>query len=285
MLNVLSSLSGSFLARKKFEEAQVVLQEFVDLARRIKGPEDPATLAALNNLTTLMHNRGNYAEEEPLLRDLMQIMERKMPAGHWQTAMVRGKLGMCLARLKRDNEAEPYMRAAYEASKSSLGEDQFQTEYMLANLYELSYRLGKREDALRLHKEAVRTRLRLAGAGETASVSKSIRGFLAAAEENGHSEEAERFMQELTAYGIRTLAEGDKRRGRFLANWGVALVDLKRYPTAEPVLKAAYEEQKAVLGERHGDTRVTLGLLVQVYSALGQKEQEAAYRTLLGDRP
>jgi hypothetical protein len=72
-------------------------------------------------LGSLLVDRGDYLQAEPLLRDAAVMMRDRMPEGHWRTALAESELGACLVGLQRYAEAEPLLVLGYEGVKAKLG--------------------------------------------------------------------------------------------------------------------------------------------------------------------
>ena len=60
----------------KYQEAQKLLEEVVDVKRRTLGPEDPITLRSANNLAVMMAMQGEYEDAVKLAEDTLEIQRR-----------------------------------------------------------------------------------------------------------------------------------------------------------------------------------------------------------------
>jgi tetratricopeptide (TPR) repeat protein len=280
ILITMSSLAVCLRVQKKLAEAEVVYREFLDRALRLKGSDHPAALSAMNGLGLLLFDREKWEDAIAIHQKLLDIAVRVYPPGHWSISIYKGNLGDCLVKLERDAEAEPILVAAYEELKSTIGEDRHLTERRLDRVYRLYYRMERFEEADRMHRQAVNTRLRVAESDESASVLKSLDEFIEFAEKHGTFQGADRFYTDLIEYGA-ALPNDHPRRAQYLGNLGWALLQKERYEQAEPLLLASYEERKVSQGMDHGDVHWLLTTLIDLYSKTGRTDNVAQYRQVL----
>jgi serine/threonine-protein kinase len=280
ILTTMSSLAVCLRVQGKLADAETVSKDFLDLARRIKGPAHPATMSAMNGLGLLLGDRRKWDEALAVHTDLLTIAEQALPAGHFHIALFRGNVGDCLVQLGRTSEAEPLLLASYEDLRDSLGADRYLTERRLDRIYRLYYSIGQLEEADRLHREAVYMRLRIAGAGESASVLRAIDEFAEIAEKHGTFTGADRFYHDLIAYG-ESLPADYAHRPQYLGNLGWAMLQKKQYELAEPLLLASYAERKGKPDTNQGDLTWLLQTIVDLYTTTGRADQAATYRQAL----
>ena len=280
ILTTMSSLAVCVRVQGKLAEAEVVSKDFLDLARRIKGPTHPATMSAMNGLGLLLSDRQKWDEALAVNQELLTIAESALPPGHFNVALFRGNVGDCLVKLGREREAEPFLLASYEGLRSSLGEDRNLTERRLDRIYRFYYRTGRLAEADRFHREAVYMRLRVAGAGESESVLRSLDEFVEIADAHGTFPGAERFYRDLIDYG-ESLPSDYNLRPQYLGNLGWALVQKEQYELAEPLLLASYEERKDTPGTNPGDLKWLLQTIIDLYTKTGRADEVAHYRRAL----
>jgi serine/threonine protein kinase/tetratricopeptide (TPR) repeat protein len=284
ILTTMSSLAVCLRVQGKLQEAEVASKDFFELARRVKGPTHPATMSAMNGLGLLLFDRQKWEEALTVQQELLAIGERDLPPGHFFVAVFRGNVADCLVKLGRDREAEQLLLASYEGLRSSLGPDRNLTERRLDRVYRFYYKSGRLEEADRFHREAVYLRLRVAGAGESESVLRSLDEFVEFAESHGTFTGAERFYRDLIAYAD-SLPSDYAHRPQYLGNLGWALLQKKQYELAEPLLLASYEERKATPDTNPGDLKWLLETLVSLYTTTGRAANAARYQHALASLP
>jgi serine/threonine-protein kinase len=280
ILTTMSSLAACLRVQGKLADAEAVSKDFLDLARRVKGPSHPATMSAMNGLGLLLFDRQKWNEALAVHRELLTIAEGALPPGHFHLPLFRGNVGDCLLKLGRDDEAEPLLLAAYEGLRDSLGADRHLTERRLDRIYRFYYRIGRLTDADRLHREAVYMRLRIAGAGQSESVLRSIDEFAEIAEAHGTFQGADRFYDDLIVYG-ESLPKDHPHRAQYLGNLGWALMQKEQYDLAEPLLLASYEERRKTQGMSHGDVKWLVETISDLYTKMGRGNDAARFRQAL----
>ncbi len=73
---------------------------------QILGPEHPDVATSLNNLASLYHNQGKYAQAEPLYQRALAIWEKALGPEHPQVATFLENFGDLLRKMNRDAEAD-----------------------------------------------------------------------------------------------------------------------------------------------------------------------------------
>lgn len=120
------------------EEAEALYLEALAIwERRGAHLAHPSKARALLGLAEIRLARGDAQGAEPLLRDAVDLRERMLPAGHWRTAVARGKLGVGLTALDRRPEAETHLTRAYETLSRTRGVEAPHTREVLSHLVEL----------------------------------------------------------------------------------------------------------------------------------------------------
>jgi hypothetical protein len=56
----MNNLAGLYLIQGKYEAAEPVYKETLQLTKKVLGPEHPATLTSMNNLAGLYKSQGKY---------------------------------------------------------------------------------------------------------------------------------------------------------------------------------------------------------------------------------
>ena len=118
-------------------------------------------LAADGNLARWMLFDGNYAEAEPMLRELHRRNMRMFGAEHPNTLMAAGNLAESLSRLCRYAEAKQIQRDVLGMEILVLGVDHPNTLTAAGNLAETLSRLLLPAEAERIQRDVLRARQRV----------------------------------------------------------------------------------------------------------------------------
>src|SRR5271165_1526667 len=81
-LDALNQQIVELFGQGKYQEAIPLAEKAVELARRVRGPEDPETATSLNNLGELYSNMHQYAKAEALLQEALRIRQKVLGREH-----------------------------------------------------------------------------------------------------------------------------------------------------------------------------------------------------------
>ena len=106
----------------RFEEALPLSEEGLAASERALGPEHPNTLCHIDNMGTLLHDKGDLAAAEPLWQRALETRERTLGPEHSNSLIAVNNLA-CLLLHKGDlAAAKPLVRRALEVvSGGTLG--------------------------------------------------------------------------------------------------------------------------------------------------------------------
>ena len=79
--NALNQQVNQLIEQGKYQEAIPIAERAVEVAKSNRGPEDPESATALNNLGHLFTKIGDYAKAEPLLQKALQTWPRTFRDG------------------------------------------------------------------------------------------------------------------------------------------------------------------------------------------------------------
>src|SRR5271165_5955931 len=84
--NALNQQVNQLIAQGKYQEAIPIAERAIEVSKRVRGPEQPETAAALNNLGFLFQKIGDYPKAEPLLQEALRIRQKVLGPEHPDTA-------------------------------------------------------------------------------------------------------------------------------------------------------------------------------------------------------
>jgi len=108
----------------KYEAAEKMHRETLQLSEKVLGKEHPETLTSMNNLALVLSNQGKYEATEKMHRETLQLKEKVLGKEHPSALTSMNNLAFTLRKLGRQAEAKQI-------------DDQIQT----MNGEELSYQL------------------------------------------------------------------------------------------------------------------------------------------------
>jgi tetratricopeptide (TPR) repeat protein len=110
-------------AKSLYAQAEPLMRRALALAEASFGPDHPAIVACLNNLTILLQDTNRLAEAEPVMRRALALAEASFGPDHPNVASCLNNLARLLQATNRLAEAEPLMRRALAIDEKSLGPD------------------------------------------------------------------------------------------------------------------------------------------------------------------
>jgi serine/threonine-protein kinase len=113
----LQALADALERQRKFPDAELLRREALDSAQKRYGQESRETLDRLQLLTDALLAQQKFAEAEPFARQALTLGERFKPDAA-STVQARAILGVTLAGLRRQTDAEPLLLSAYELMTS-----------------------------------------------------------------------------------------------------------------------------------------------------------------------
>jgi tetratricopeptide (TPR) repeat protein len=104
----------------RFDLAEPLYREALDLLRAAYGPRHLRVAIALFNLAAVTEDQGRYADAEPLYREALEIDRQALGDAHAEVAADRMRLGMLLHLDGRSGEAEPLLRDSLARLRAAL---------------------------------------------------------------------------------------------------------------------------------------------------------------------
>ena len=110
------------LAKKgKYEEAEPLCREVLEVRRETLGNRHPHTLIAMGTLAVELHSQGKYDEAEPLFREVLEATRETLGNRHPDTLTSINNLGLLL-KAKGDHanqQPSPHAEAPNQSPKGA----------------------------------------------------------------------------------------------------------------------------------------------------------------------
>jgi tetratricopeptide (TPR) repeat protein len=163
LANLLNNLGVYFLRIAKFQNAKPLLEQALEICRRVLGQEHPNTVQGLNNLGALLRAMGDYTAARPYCEQALEICRRVIGQAHPDTATSLNNLGALLQAMGNYTAAQPYYEEAREICHKVLGEMHPNTATSLNNLGTLMQAMGNYASARAYYEQALEIRRRVLG--------------------------------------------------------------------------------------------------------------------------
>ena len=107
----LNNLAGLLQATGRYEKAEPLYRQALEIVRETLGERHPTYAAGLNNLAGLLRTTGRSEEAEPLYRQALEIDRETLGERHPTYATHLNNLANLLQTTGRYEEAEPLLPA------------------------------------------------------------------------------------------------------------------------------------------------------------------------------
>lgn len=255
----------------------VTARELVDrgVGRVRRGLEERPLLQAdlLMVLGRTYRNLALFDEAVSLYREVLEVRSRILPEGHVDRASALYALGEVLIETADYDEARSHLETALEIRETVLGPGALLVAKTLNDLARIHDHEGRVEDALRLHRRALRIRR---GRGDEVELSQTLHNLAGVLLDLDRHDEAIRMLRE--AVEIREAAFGDLHP-RTLASRNSLAVGLERsgrFEEAGTVYQKVLEARRRLHPEGHPEVAVVLANLANLLLRTEGNEAEAA---------
>jgi serine/threonine protein kinase len=155
-------LGCAYLAQDRLDYARQTFAAALDVGRRVLGPEHPATLDLLDNLSNLYYSRSLYADAEPLCREVVFVRCRLDPNDY---STLRSMSTLVALGIKQGHPEAVAVtaRRAFDTSCQILGEDAELTLILANNLGVICMEQKRYDEAERLLQKAAEGQSRMLG--------------------------------------------------------------------------------------------------------------------------
>ena len=108
----LNTLASELYTQGKFDEAEPLYRQGLEVTRETYGRRHPNTLKSIGNLGTLLSAKGDPSAAEPLLREALEGKRETLGNRHLHTLISISNLGALLYAKGDFAAAEPLLREA-----------------------------------------------------------------------------------------------------------------------------------------------------------------------------
>src|SRR5216683_2357470 len=248
-----------------FSRAKDLEQQSLDIRRRLLGPENPDTLASMDDLGGALKESGQFVEAAKMFREEIDIERRVLGPENPQTLNAMNNLTNDLRKDGHDEEGEKLGRETLDISRRVLGTEHQQTLSTMDNLALCLESEGHFPESETLFREVLDTRRHVLGP-EHPDTLNSMNSLSFALFAEHRYVEAEKVNRE--AFDIRRRVLGPEHPQTLVSmeNLGFALLCEGRYAEAEKLERESLDGHRRVFGPEHPQTLNTMAALALVLS-------------------
>jgi eukaryotic-like serine/threonine-protein kinase len=272
-LNTLANLGTAYQDAGRLTEA-IAVYERIRAARVAKfGPDNPSTLTALTGLAALYHAAGRVPEAIALIERIRDARLAKLGPDHPDTLSTLNDLAGAYWGTKQFDKSVSLLQDLLKRQEKQLGRNHVDTQTTVGGLGTNYMESGRLDEAIPLLEEAY-----LSGS-EFPALRVFGKHLVEAYGKAGRSAETAKLVAELLAVARKTMPPNSPQLAGVLASNSLALLQIKAYADAEPLLRECLAIREKVQPNLWStfNTRSQLG-----GALLGQKRYAEA-ETLLRD--
>ncbi len=265
----------------KFNEAILVAEQALTLAKSLHPGDHADVASSLNNLASLYRTQGLYPEAEPLYQQALEMKQRLFPGHHAAVATSLNNLGLLYQFQGRYSEAEPLYKKALKMWQWMFKGDYPDVATSLNNLAGLYESQGDYSEAEPLYKKALEMRKRLFN-GDHSDLATSLNNLAELYRTQGRYRDAEPLYKQALEMWQRFF-KGDHPHVAISLNNLALLYDSQgSYSEAEPLYKQALEMTKRLFTGDNPDVAISLNNLAELYRSQGRyRDAEPLYKQAL----
>jgi serine/threonine protein kinase len=137
---------GAWLARTgNLDEGIPILQRVFELNCKQYGEASAPAVATLNNMVFTLVQHRRFEQAEPLAHKLLDLARQVFEPDDWRLDLTEGTVGRCLRGLRKFDEAEPHLLAAWQRLRDRYGAKHAQSVEKLKDVIDL-YEAWERPD-------------------------------------------------------------------------------------------------------------------------------------------
>jgi len=223
----------------KYETAETLAKQVVEMRRRLLGPEHPDTLQSLHNLAWVEYKQGRYAESEAVYTQTVDLRRRVLGPEHPKTLLSERNLADLYLAQGRYGRAEALLTDVVEISRRVRGADHPDTLGALGDLGGVYQAEGKYAQAETCRAEAFQGYRRRLGP-EHSQTMNSAADLVLVYLSQGKFTESEALAREIVEVHRKKNPDA-VTRFRAESLLGATLAGQKKYAEAEPLLLDAYD--------------------------------------------
>ena len=271
-LGSLCDVMGQYDMAMRYNDSCLVIEE------RMYGTEHTLPALTINNIGTVLSNKGDDQGALDKYRYSLSIIERLLDPDHFRIGLAHDNIAVTLDDMGRRSEALPHYDEALRIYRLNLPPDHPAVATSLANKAFTLGALGDGKAAMELHREALR--IRIATYGEMHDAVAASYSYMALEWERAGEVDSALFHYEKSlAIGMEVLGADHISNGHVHEN--LVSIYLLAGNTAEATIHAerALTIVVAVLGDTSRQLASIKALLAQCYRTTGKRDEAISQAT------
>jgi serine/threonine protein kinase/Tfp pilus assembly protein PilF len=285
LVSALNVLGSVHVSQSRYDDAERVQLEAVQIADNALDPDDVERLVAKVNLADAYANQSRFDLASATFSDLIEQMQRILGPKHPHTLGAQLSLANLLYEKADYEGAEAIYRQCLDSQRETLGEEHPDTLQSMNLLGRLCWQVGRYDEAERLHSRALEVRRRVLGEDHDHTL-VSMNNLALVYRKQNRLDEAESLYKRVI--DLRRKRDGGATADLLSAINNLAMLYHARneLEKALPLHRETVDTGRELLGERHALTLIYQANLALAYEKLGQYEEALPIleRTAEGER-
>ncbi|MCX5689793.1 MAG: serine/threonine-protein kinase [Planctomycetota bacterium] len=268
------SLAEQYKGLGRYDDAETLETQVVDVRRKLLGDDHLDTLRAINDLGSILEAKGDAVRAEQCYREAVERRRRLLGPDDLETLTTMGNLGNLLRDQGKFDLAEPLLKDSLDGLRRVKGPESRDTLIAMNTYGFLLISRGNPSDAEPYWREAYETGKRLFGSDDPDVLvwTHNMGGLLSS---QGKYAESEKYYRETVATARRVHGLEHPNTLACMMMLGSTLQSLNKLDEAEQFAREAYEVRARTLGKDHPDTLTSmanLGVLLRSAFKLDEAE-------------
>ncbi len=268
-LLILNQQVNQLYNQGKFNEAIVVAEQALTLAKTLHANDHLDVATSLNNLALLYNSQGRLEDAEPLYLQALDMRKRLFPGDHPNVAASLNNLVSLYNSQGRLEEAEPLLLQALDMTKRLFPGDHPDVAISLNNLVSLYNSQGRLGEAEPLYLQALDMRKRLFP-GNHPDVANSLNNLASLYHTQGRLGEAEPLFLQALDMRKRLFPGNQPDVANSLHELALLYHTQGRLGEAEPLFLQALDMTKRLFPGDHSYVAICLNSLGHLYHTQGR---------------
>ena len=254
------SLALQYKGLGRYDDAEMLETQVVDVRRKLLGDDHSDTLVAINDLGSILEAKGDVARAEQCYREVIERRRRVLGADDMELLTTMGNLGNLLRDQGKFDLAEPLLKESLDGLRRAKGPESRDTLIAMNTYGFLLISRGNPSDAEPYWREAYETGKRLFGSDDPDVLiwMHNMGGLLSS---QGKYASAEPYYREAVATARRVHGLEHPNTLACMVTLGGNLQNLNKLNDAEQLIREAFEVRVRILGKDHPDTLMSMGNL------------------------
>ncbi|KAJ6120892.1 hypothetical protein N7523_005172 [Penicillium sp. IBT 18751x] len=243
-------LAKAYLHEGRWEEAEQLEVQVMEIRRTKLGENHPSTLSSTVNLASTYRKQGRWSEAEKLEVQVMEARKTRLGKEHSDTLSSMASLASTYRKQARWEEAEQLLVHVTEARKTRLGEEHPDTLSSMANLGSTYRDQGRWEESEQLLVQVMKARRTRLGEQHPSTLT-SMANLAWTYRKLGRSDEAEQLLVQVMEARKTRLGEGHPDTLSSMANLASTYRDQGRWEESQQLDVQVMEARKTRLSDDH----------------------------------